>query len=68
MYAKKLVLFTTSLLANSCTIDDKLLHSIDAKQSSHKLVIEGSYGTGTTTDLLCCKIEVLACMPGVEVN
>jgi hypothetical protein len=52
-------------LSNSCTIDDKLIESIDPRQSSHELVIEGSNGTGTTIELLSCKIEVLAYMPDV---
>jgi hypothetical protein len=54
--------------SNCCAIDDEFIHSIDPKQSGHDLVIEGSNGAGTTPDLLGSKIEVLAYMPGVEVN
>ena len=61
-------LFVALFLPNRCTIDDELLHSIDPKQSCNKLVIEGSNGTGTTIELLSCEIEVLAYMPGIEVN
>jgi hypothetical protein len=56
------------LSSNRCTIDDELIHSIDSKQSRHKLVIEGPNCTGTTIDLLRRKIEVLAYMAGIEVD
>lgn len=56
------------LSSNCCAVDDELIYTIYPKQSSHKLVIEGSDGTRATIDLFRCKIEVLAYMAGIEVN
>src|SRR5665647_573430 len=50
------------------TVEYKLLVSINSEHICDFLVIKCPDCAGTTTDLLCGKIEVLADMPCIEMN
>ena len=59
----------SSLLLSHCsTVDHELLDAIYSQQPGHDLIIKGTYGADAASDLLRRQVEVLADMPGVEMN